>query len=365
MGRWVSSLFAAIQGLANYQLAIAKLEDETKVQSVVKENGQQPTARKRYASQSSHPKDIRYTVKVKELAKIFEQLSSTNEAKAERNVTVKRSYSSPNLATKSSSAANLEATKPLIVDVIKKEEVKLVETMPDITEQLPITEPLRNTEVHLHETIVGLDKIVSHQGAYMDQESEKSVLTNLINPVLAVKRYEKQKQLIQRLEVTMKTVIEKVKRQQKSLEETEAAIKELESQSTTSDDYDDVAKLRNQKANLQDHILQSEANIEDYKTSIQAAEEELQQLSKIINDSDNQITSTVKTHEHIRVIKKKTPVSMTVYMTDDHEEVHQSNHVTTSSTIEITSSSNEPEWIAKARQKSETMKRLAEEGMLD
>ncbi|GAB6031287.1 hypothetical protein CHUAL_009087 [Chamberlinius hualienensis] len=361
MGRWVSSLFAAIQGLPNYQLAIAKAERETKMQpSESKESDIQETVRKTSISQTSETKDILYTVKVKDLTKLFEQLASTNEAQKERHATVKRSMSNPNLTTRPPLAVN----KPPVAEVVtvKKEEVKLIETMPDITETLVIKESATSTETQQNDTATILETVVSHQGAYLEQESEKAVLANLLNPVLAIKRYQKQKQLISRLEVTMKTVIEKVKRQQKSLKETEEAIKELESQSTTSDDYDDVAKLQAQKAQLQYHISQSETSIEEYKASIQEAEEELEKLSKVIND--NLSMQTEKAYEYVTVIKKQIPVSI-YYANDDHEELHQTNHFINSSNTHISNSKNEPEWIAKARRKSEVMQRLAEEGMLN
>lgn len=75
----------------------------------------------------------------------------------------------------------------------------------------------------------------------MEQAEERVVLSNVNNPALAKQKLIKQEQQIQRLEVTVKSIIERVERQKKALDETNAIIKKLKSQATGPEDEKEIS----------------------------------------------------------------------------------------------------------------------------
>jgi len=347
MGRWISSLFAAIQGyyISNNLLIIetSKPKEETKNVQKAKNSGEPEV-------QDARPG---FLVNVRSLAQKFEKLAVPEPAeKPQPKDALSRSVSTPNL-THNENIIILSSNGE--VNGEKQTEIKTSTNR-------------HSTSIEVQQVQGSASKHVkNYKGPYMAQDEEKVVLDTLTNPYLAKRKLVKQEQQIQRLEATVKSISERIARQKKVLGETKFAIQDLKSQSTDSQDQSDIIAMEEQSAMLQKQITQSESSIKDYNQTIHQLEDEMIDLSKYI---------TWDKQDGVKVEKKEVKLVAqqdgrdTAVAIQARTEVKENGSTSEAAVNAKEDSSDEeelgmgaPAWAREAQRKSRAFKKLEKQGI--
>lgn len=365
MGRWISNLFAAVQGLSG--------------SSVFQNNHVKATKEIKQSQLPTFEEKPSFLINVRSLAAKFEKLS---ESEVKSKEPVKRSKSTPNLAESDHSDS-------MIILNSESSATNGTSTRIENKDDDAVQYRKKRNSVDLRDPSrpVTLTRVKSWRGPYISQDEERAILKQVTNPYLAKRNLVKQEQKIQRLEVTVKAIIERVERQKKTLNETKFTLREFKSQATEAQDHKEIESLEEQCSTLQEQIDQSEQSIKEYKEEIHKLEEEMIEISKHINWEEKKSANITPTSPSIRksslganvttnIAAAATTTTVTTISSTSSEEVKavpaprqngndEENSAHHSSEEEEEVDMNAPAWVREAQRKSKNaFKILSRQGML-